>query len=126
MKYITITDLHFGAKNNSQQHNEDLQKFFEHIVDYAKSNDISNVIITGDTFQQRDKLDILTITSAMKSFKYLSSHLNIKAVKWIEQVLDIALERMPVPLLKTEENIPASHAMTEGKQKSEKESISTH
>jgi DNA repair exonuclease SbcCD nuclease subunit len=76
-----MTDLHFGSKNNSQQHNEDLQKFFEYVVDYAQTNDINNVIITGDIFQQRDKLDILTITSAMNSFNFLSNHLKIKAIK---------------------------------------------
>lgn len=76
-----MTDLHFGAKNNSQQHNKDLHTFFEYVVDYANDNDIKNVIITGDIFQQRDKLDVLTMYSAINSFSYLSSHLNIKAIK---------------------------------------------
>lgn len=80
-KKIIITDLHFGAKNNDQKHNQDLYEFFKYLVTYGSNNDIDELFITGDIFQQRDKLDVYTINAAMDAFGLLSDHFTITAVK---------------------------------------------
>lgn len=55
----------------------------------------------------------------------IKAELDIKAVKWIDEVLDIALERMPEPL-SDEDYLADPIARTEGSSDEEKNRINTH
>lgn len=78
MKRIQITDLHFGNKNNDIQHNEDLLKFFRYLVSWCKERGIDpktvGIDILGDTFQQRDKLSVITINYALEGIRFLADN----------------------------------------------------
>lgn len=69
MKRIQITDLHFGNKNNSETHNQDLLDFFEYLKQWRKKTHPDEPVgldILGDTFHTRDKLDVSTLHYARK------------------------------------------------------------
>lgn len=74
MSIVEITDLHFGRKNNSEEHNQDLLDFFEFLIEW-KHNNIegpSTLVVCGDTFDQRDKLSVLTMNYAIRGITMLS------------------------------------------------------
>lgn len=73
MKNIIISDLHFGEKNNSPIHNQDLKDFFLYLNDWNEDNLESEgrLIIGGDVFHHRDKIDVSTINSAVEAFDSL-------------------------------------------------------
>lgn len=74
MKRLSITDLHFGAKNNSETHNQDLLDFINYLIDWVVSNlpdEPVGLDILGDTFHTRDRLDVSTIYYARKGMSRL-------------------------------------------------------
>jgi len=80
-KTILISDLHFGNKNNSTNHNDDLLKFFETIISDPRNGGINNLYVLGDVFHQREQLDISTINAAIEGFNMLSRWFNVIVVK---------------------------------------------
>lgn len=77
---LNITDLHFGNKNNSVKHNNDLLEFAEWIVDSKEFKKITELRVLGDVFHHRDKLDVDTINKSMEFFEFLSKRFNISMV----------------------------------------------
>ena len=55
----------------------------------------------------------------------IKEHLNIRAVKWIDEVLDMALEKMPEPL-SDEEFMADAHKAGSDEEQEEKNRINTH
>ena len=80
-KKILISDLHFGNKNNSNNHNDDQLKFFQSIIDDPRNGGINDIYVLGDVFHQRDKLDIETINRAVEGFEMLSRWFNVITLK---------------------------------------------
>ena len=72
--YAIISDLHFGNKGNLKRHNENLLEFFKFLVNNCKDRELNKLIISGDTFEQRDKLSVETINYAIKGIEYLSEN----------------------------------------------------
>lgn len=63
LKFL-IADIHFGKKNNSIRHNEDLLDFFDWMCEYKEQNypdQPVELVIMGDFFEQRDKINTLTL-----------------------------------------------------------------
>jgi len=67
MKGGLFTDLHFGAKSNSVQHNEDCIKYLEWFCKNVQDDpEIDHVIFLGDWNQERSAIDILTSNYSQK------------------------------------------------------------
>lgn len=76
MKAILCTDLHFGRHNDSDYHNTELYKFFDHLIS-LDDPDIDDVYILGDMFQNRDKINILTLNIAKAAVKDLAQRYRV-------------------------------------------------
>ncbi len=72
----SFTDIHFGCKNNSIQHNEDCIRYLEWFCDNARNNNADNIIFMGDWFENRSALNISTLHYSYMGAKLLND-LNI-------------------------------------------------
>lgn len=68
MKYkktAAFTDIHWGAKSNSELHNQDCQRFIEWFCAQVKADPtIDNVVFMGDWYENRSALNIQTLNHA--------------------------------------------------------------
>lgn len=61
-KSAIFTDIHFGAKTNSEQHNQDCITYLVWFCDRVKQDPtIDHVLFLGDWNQERNAIDILTL-----------------------------------------------------------------
>lgn len=75
MIQILVGDLHFGNKNCSRNHLNDLHEFFTYLMDWCVDNykdEKLELVVLGDTFHQRDKLAVEAFYAALKEFGRLS------------------------------------------------------
>ena len=59
-KAIVFTDIHFGLRHNSKEHNEDCIAFLKWMVALAKKQDIETCIFAGDFHHHRNTINALT------------------------------------------------------------------
>ena len=77
MSTLFFTDIHFGRRNNSIEHNTDCFNFIKWVYELCKSNtDIDRIGFLGDWFENRNAIDVLTMTYGYESAQLLNS-LNI-------------------------------------------------
>lgn len=76
-KVAMFTDIHFGKKNNSIQHNQDCVDFVSWFCNNVrKDNNISHVVFMGDWFENRNSVNVMTMNYAHEALKLLNA-LNI-------------------------------------------------
>lgn len=75
-KAISMTDIHWGAKSNSETHNQDCIRYIEWFCDVAREERADHVIFMGDWFENRNALNVSTMTYAYHGAKLLND-LNI-------------------------------------------------
>lgn len=83
MKIALITDIHFGARNDSPLFLNNLTKFFDKVFfPTLEQEKITTVLILGDTWQNRRAINILTLRIAReKFFKVLESrNISVKTI----------------------------------------------
>ena len=69
MKVAIITDQHFGARNDSIQCLDYYENFYKNIFfPKLKAQDISHILILGDTFDRRKFINFNTLARAKKMF----------------------------------------------------------
>jgi DNA repair exonuclease SbcCD nuclease subunit len=69
MKVAIITDMHFGARNDSITFLDFYQKFYDNIFfPTIASNDIDTVLILGDTFDRRKYVNFYSLQRAKQMF----------------------------------------------------------
>jgi DNA repair exonuclease SbcCD nuclease subunit len=61
MKYILITDTHLGRNNSNKHELDQTLTLFNHIIQIANDNNITNLIHLGDFFDNRKYLTLNTI-----------------------------------------------------------------
>ena len=72
-KGIFATDIHFGKKSNSQQHNEDCIRFLTWFCDQVRADDsIDYVAFLGDWNENRSALNIATMKFSYEGAKMLN------------------------------------------------------
>lgn len=71
-KVACFTDIHFGAKSNSEVHNKDCLEFTEWFIDEAKKQNCETCIILGDYHNNRSSMNIRTMDYIIQSFELLS------------------------------------------------------
>ena len=75
MKKIAMcTDIHFGKKNNSVQHNQDCLDFVKWFCGQVRAEGgVTHVAFLGDWFENRNSVNVLTLTYAHEALKLLNS-----------------------------------------------------
>lgn len=78
MKYIILTDIHFGAKGNSDEFNQqciDFLKFVKKKTDELQQNsneEFGCTIFMGDWFHNRNSINVKTLNYGIQGLKILS------------------------------------------------------
>lgn len=74
MKSALFTDIHFGAKGNSELHNQDCLNFIDWFCDnVSKDDEIDHIIFLGDWHENRNAVNISTLTYSYLGAKKLNS-----------------------------------------------------
>jgi hypothetical protein len=60
-KAACFTDIHFGAKNNSREHNNDCEDFVQWFIDEAKKRGCETCFFLGDWHQNRNSINVSTL-----------------------------------------------------------------
>lgn len=73
-KTITFTDIHFGMKNNSKQHNIDCIDFIKFMIEEAIKRDIKVCVFMGDYFHNRSNVNIQTLNYGLEGLRLLNDY----------------------------------------------------
>ena len=80
-KAMVITDIHFGLKSNSTQHNEDCLNFIKWATAKAKDEGCDTCLFLGDYHNNRASINILTLQYSLRALEHLND--NFSAVYFI-------------------------------------------
>ena len=72
-KVAVCTDIHFGLKSNSLQHNQDCSDFIDWFIDTAKQNGCETGMFLGDWSHQRAAINMQTLQYSLRSLEKLSA-----------------------------------------------------
>ena len=73
-KAAVLTDVHWGLKSNSIQHNEDCLNFIKWFTKTAKENNCDTVIMCGDWNNNRASINIQTLNYSLKGLELLNDN----------------------------------------------------
>jgi DNA repair exonuclease SbcCD nuclease subunit len=80
-KILLISDIHYGVKGNSETYLSIIENFFlQTLVKVIKEKQITDVRILGDLFDNRNSLNIRTINTVIKVFRWYQH--NLPSVRW--------------------------------------------
>jgi DNA repair exonuclease SbcCD nuclease subunit len=68
------TDIHFGLKSNSTQHNEDCLDFIHWFTTTAKEQGCETCFFLGDWHNNRASLNIVTLNYSLRALEHLSAN----------------------------------------------------
>jgi hypothetical protein len=71
-KAVIFTDIHFGAKSNSEVHNNDCLEFMQWMVAKAKQEGCETCLFLGDYHNNRASMNIRTMQYALRGLELLS------------------------------------------------------
>lgn len=80
-KAAVFTDIHFGAKSNSQVHNEDCLNFVKWASETAVAAGCETALFLGDWHNNRASLNIVTLNYSLQALEHLNN--NFKKVYFI-------------------------------------------
>jgi hypothetical protein len=72
-KVAVCTDIHFGLKSNSLQHNQDCSDFIDWFIDTAKNNGCETGMFLGDWHHHRASINLQTLHFSLQSLQKLSA-----------------------------------------------------
>jgi len=73
-KLAMFTDIHFGKKNNSISYNQDCLDFVKWFCEQVRAEGgVTHVVFLGDWFENRNSVNVLTLTYAHEALKLLNS-----------------------------------------------------
>jgi DNA repair exonuclease SbcCD nuclease subunit len=72
-KVAVCTDIHFGLKSNSLQHNQDCSDFIDWFVATARANGCETGMFLGDWSHQRAAINMQTLQYSLRSLEKLSA-----------------------------------------------------
>lgn len=76
MKGLLFTDIHWGRRNNSLEHNQDCADFIDWVCKEAVTSSVDFIGFLGDWFESRNAIDVSTMNMAYHAAVQLSK-LNI-------------------------------------------------
>lgn len=72
-KTASFTDIHWGCKGNSEQHNQDCINYIDWFCEQVKQDPtIDNIVFGGDWFETRSALNIMTMNYSYRGAKKLN------------------------------------------------------
>ncbi len=71
-KAIVFTDIHFGLKGNSNQHNEDCLNFIEWMIKTAKEQGCETCFFLGDYHHNRSSINLKTLDYSVRALELLN------------------------------------------------------
>lgn len=69
---IAFTDIHFGLKSNSLQHNQDCESFVDWAIALAKERNCETGFFLGDWHHHRASINLQTLNFSLRSLEKLS------------------------------------------------------
>ena len=72
-KIAMCTDIHFGAQQNSVQHNLDCIAFIHFFIEQIKKNKCDCIIFLGDWWENRNALNVQTINYSLQGIRLLNA-----------------------------------------------------
>lgn len=72
-KLAMWTDVHFGARNNSDQHNLDNLEFIDWFIEKVKEEKPSHIAFLGDFFENRNAINVRTMDRATEGCRKLNA-----------------------------------------------------
>lgn len=70
-KVAAFTDLHVGAKSNSQLHLKDCEDFVDWFIDEAKKENCDTCIFLGDWHNNRNNINLITLDTSIRLLEKL-------------------------------------------------------
>lgn len=71
---IVWTDVHFGLRHNSKDHNQDCLDFVDWLISQAVSRNCKTCIFMGDWHHHRSNINILTLDYTMQALRKLNNY----------------------------------------------------
>jgi len=71
-KVLMWTDIHWGARNNGAQHNQDNLDFIDWMISVVNDVRPSHLMFLGDWFENRNAINVLTLNMAYEGLKRLN------------------------------------------------------
>lgn len=71
---IVWTDVHFGLRHNSKEHNQDCLDFVEWMIEEAKKRNCKTCIFMGDWSHHRSNINLLTLDYTMQALRLLDNY----------------------------------------------------
>ena len=71
-KALVFTDIHFGLKSNSQQHNQDCEDFVDWAIKTAKEQGCETGFFLGDWHHHRSSINLQTLNYSLRSLEKLN------------------------------------------------------
>lgn len=71
-KLAMWTDIHFGARNNSDQHNLDNLEYIDWFIEKVKQEKASHIAFLGDFFENRNAINVRTLHYGMLACRKLN------------------------------------------------------
>ena len=72
-KIAMFTDIHFGARNNSDQHNLDNLEYIDWFIGICKKEKPTQIAFLGDFFENRNAINVRTMKHAMEGCRRLNA-----------------------------------------------------
>lgn len=73
-KVAVFTDLHYGMKNNSKEHNDDCENFIKWMIEQSEAEGIKTCIFGGDFHHVRSSINVSTLNYSVRGLRLLSSY----------------------------------------------------
>ena len=73
-KAAIFTDIHFGLKGNSQQHNEDCLNFIQWATKTAREHGCETAMFLGDWHNNRASINIVTLNYSLRALEHLNAN----------------------------------------------------
>ena len=73
-KAAIFTDIHFGLKSNSQQHNEDCLNFVKWATTRAREEGCETAMFLGDWHNNRASINIVTLNYSLRALEHLNDN----------------------------------------------------
>jgi DNA repair exonuclease SbcCD nuclease subunit len=73
MKLALFSDIHWGCKNNSIQHNQDCLDYIDWFIEQVRNNDADTIVFMGDWFENRNAINVGTLNASFKGLSKLNA-----------------------------------------------------
>lgn len=73
-KAVLWSDIHFGLRGNSKEHNELCLEYMQWMIDEAKKDGIKTAIFMGDYFHNRAVINISTLNYGLRGMRLLNDN----------------------------------------------------